>query len=90
MPKPPRTSTPPPAPLLPPLSDTVWAVAEPGQHLAMPVEDIVAASGGVARPGPTVAAALAALARGEGGPPPARVLVCGSLYLAGEVLKAEG
>ncbi len=75
------------SPLLPPLSDTVWAVAEPGQHLAMPVEDIVAASGGVARPGLTVAAALAALPRGDG--PPARVLVCGSLYLAGEVLKAE-
>ena len=74
------------APLLP-LADTAWAVAEPGQHLAMPVEDIVAASGGVARPGPTVAAALAALPRGGG--PPARVLVCGSLYLAGEVLKAE-
>jgi dihydrofolate synthase/folylpolyglutamate synthase len=76
------------APLLP-LADTVRAVAEPGQHLAMPVEDIVAASGGVARPGPTVAAALAALARGGGDGAPARVLVCGSLYLAGEVLKAE-
>jgi dihydrofolate synthase/folylpolyglutamate synthase len=76
------------APLLP-LSDTVWAVAEPGQHLAIPVEDIVAASGGVARRGPTVAAALAALPRGEGRPP-ARVLICGSLYLAGEVLKADG
>jgi dihydrofolate synthase/folylpolyglutamate synthase len=76
------------APLLPPQADTLWAVAEPGQHLAMPVEAIVAASGGAARPGPTVAAALAALPRGDG--PPARVLVCGSLYLAGEVLKADG
>jgi dihydrofolate synthase/folylpolyglutamate synthase len=65
---------------------TLWAVAEPGQHLAQPVEDIVAASGGMARPGPTVAAALAALPRGDG---PARVLICGSLYLAGEVLKAD-
>ena len=62
-------------------------MAEPGQHLALPVAAIVAASGGVARPGPTVAAALRALPR-EGGP--ARVLICGSLYLAGEVLKAEG
>jgi dihydrofolate synthase / folylpolyglutamate synthase len=75
------------APLLPPRSDTVWAVAEPGQHLAMPVAEIVAASGGAARPGPTVAAALSALPRADG--PPARVLICGSLYLAGEVLKAE-
>jgi dihydrofolate synthase/folylpolyglutamate synthase len=72
-------------PLLP-YAATLWAVAEPGQHLAQPVEDIVAASDGVARPGPTVAAALAALPRGGG---PARVLVCGSLYLAGEVLKAD-
>ena len=73
------------APLLP-LASTVWAVAEPGQHLAMPVPEIIAASGGVARPGPEVAAALAQLPRGG---PPARVLVCGSLYLAGEVLKAD-
>ena len=64
----------------------LWAVAEPGQHLAYPVEAIIAASGGRARPGPTVAGALAQLPR-EGAP--ARVLVCGSLYLAGEVLRAD-
>ena len=75
-------------PLLPHAA-TLWAVAEPGQHQAMPVEAIVAASGGAARPGPTVAEALAALPRAEG-VPPARVLICGSLYLAGEVLKADG
>jgi dihydrofolate synthase / folylpolyglutamate synthase len=69
-----------------PHADTLWAVAEPGQHLALPVEAIIAASGGVARPGPTVAEALRSLPR-DGGP--ARVLVCGSLYLAGEVLKAD-
>jgi dihydrofolate synthase/folylpolyglutamate synthase len=69
-----------------PLADTLQAVAEPGQHLAMPVEDIVAASGGVARAAGTVADALAALRDAQ----PGRVLVCGSLYLAGEVLKADG
>ncbi len=73
-------------PLLP-YAEFVWAVAEPGQHLAMPVADIIAASGGAARPGPTVAEALAAIPRNGA---PARVLVCGSLYLAGEVLKADG
>nr|WP_282572209.1 folylpolyglutamate synthase/dihydrofolate synthase family protein [Roseomonas acroporae] len=73
-------------PLLPHAA-SILAVAEPGQHLAMPVESVIEASGGVARPGPTVAAALAALAAAGG--PPARVLVCGSLYLAGEVLKAD-
>ena len=68
-------------------AETLWAVAEPGQHLAQPVAQIVEASGGLARPGPSVAAALAALPRGGA---PARVLICGSLYLAGEVLKADG
>jgi dihydrofolate synthase/folylpolyglutamate synthase len=69
-----------------PFATTLHAVAEPGQHLAMSVEDIVAASGGTAMPGPTVAGALARIAQ-DGRP--GRVLVCGSLYLAGEVLKAE-
>jgi dihydrofolate synthase / folylpolyglutamate synthase len=73
-------------PLLP-HATTLWAVAEPGQHQAVPVERILAASGGAARPGPTVGEALARLPRGDG---PARVLICGSLYLAGEVLKADG
>ncbi len=73
-------------PLLP-RALSVRAVAEPGQHLAMPVADIIAASGGAALPGPTVAAALAAIAATGR---PARVLICGSLYLAGEVLKADG
>ena len=49
-------------PLLP-LAATLWAVAEEHQHDALPVEAIVAASGGVARPGPHVADALRALAR---------------------------
>ena len=72
-------------PLLPHVT-TLWAVAEPGQHSALPVEAIVAASGGAARPGPHVADALAAIAREPG---PGRVLICGTLYLAGEVLKTE-
>ncbi|HQT76536.1 MAG: bifunctional folylpolyglutamate synthase/dihydrofolate synthase [Rhodospirillales bacterium 20-64-7] len=73
------------APLLP-LAETVWAVQEPGQHSALPIEAIVAASGGVAHPGPRVADALRAIPRRGG---PARVLICGSLYLAGEVLKLD-
>jgi dihydrofolate synthase/folylpolyglutamate synthase len=73
-------------PLLP-LAATVWAVREPEQHSALPVEAIVEASGGVARPGPLVTDALRGVA---GGRSPARVLICGSLYLAGEVLKLDG
>jgi dihydrofolate synthase/folylpolyglutamate synthase len=71
-------------PLLP-LAATVWAVAEVDQHDARPVEAIIAASGGVARPGPHVVEALRALPRDRS----ARVLICGSLYLAGEVLKQD-
>jgi len=69
--------------LLMPRAERVFAVAEPGQHLALPVEQIIAASGGIARPGPDVAGALAQITA------PTRVLVCGSLYLAGEVLKLD-
>ncbi len=70
-----------------PFADTLWAVREPDQHLALPVEAIVAASGGIARPGPGVADALRAIPRTG---TPARVLICGSLYLAGSVLKLDG
>ena len=50
---------------------------------ALPVPEIIAASGGVAVPGPDVRAALAQITA------PTRVLICGSLYLAGEVLKLD-
>ncbi len=74
-------------PLLP-FARSAWAVQEPGQHLALPVAAVIEASGGVARPGPDVAGALRQIA--EGPDPAGRVLICGSLYLAGEVLKADG
>ncbi len=72
-------------PLLP-LAAGVWAVAEARQHLALPVEGVMVASGGVARPGPDVAGALAQIGRLA----PGRVLICGSLYLAGEALRMDG
>ncbi len=70
-----------------PHATSVWAVQEPGQHLALSVESIIAAAGGAARPGPDVAAAIAQITAEWH--PPARILICGSLYLAGEVLKAD-
>jgi dihydrofolate synthase/folylpolyglutamate synthase len=73
-------------PLLPHAA-SVWAVQEPGQHLALPVDAVIEASRGVARPGPDVAGALAQI--GAAGLATGRVLICGSLYLAGEVLKAD-
>jgi dihydrofolate synthase / folylpolyglutamate synthase len=69
-----------------PLAATTWAVQEPNQHAALPVEAIIVASGGVARAGPRVEDALRHIPRADG---PARILICGSLYLAGEVLKLD-
>ncbi len=69
--------------ILLPLAAAVYAVAEPGQHLALPVPAIIEASGGKAVPGPDVAGALRQISG------PGRVLICGSLYLAGEVLKLD-
>ncbi len=71
-------------PLLP-LAASVAAVAEAGQHLAVPVQAIIAAAEGRAVAGPTVREALARVPAGS-----CRVLICGSLYLAGEVLRADG
>ncbi len=68
-----------------PHAASVWAVAEPEQHLALSVEDIIVAAGGAARPGPTITEALAQIPRDR----VARVLICGSLYLAGEALKRD-
>ena len=72
-------------PLLP-FAASLWAVSERHQHNALPVEAIIEASGGIARPGPSVIEALDQAARLTG---PARVLICGSLYLLGEVLKQD-
>jgi len=69
--------------ILAPRAARMFAVAEAGQHLALPVERIIEASGGVAVAGPDVAGALRQVVA------PARVLICGSLYLAGEVLKLD-
>ena len=70
---------------LKPFARHIYAVAEPEQHMALPVEGIIAASGGIALRGPTVVEALRQIAERN----PGRVLICGSLYLAGEVLKLD-
>ena len=66
-------------------ADAIWAVREAGQEFAADIDLIVAATGGRARSGPGVREALAAIAC----LPPGRVLICGSLHLAGEVLKMD-
>jgi len=64
----------------------IWAAAETGQMQAMPASAIVEASAHSARLGPDVVGALGQIGRLR----PGRVLICGSLHLAGEVLKADG
>jgi dihydrofolate synthase/folylpolyglutamate synthase len=74
------------------LARRVVAVAIPGQAKALPAEAIAAAARAVGIPADgaqDVEAALAAIARLELSPPP-RILITGSLYLAGEVLAANG
>ncbi len=77
-----------------PYATTIQAVAEDGQHLAMPVQTILeaaAAAGGTALPGPDIRTALKRL-RDDASPTagPARILICGSLYLAGCALALDG
>jgi dihydrofolate synthase/folylpolyglutamate synthase len=71
-------------PLLP-YAATIHAIAEPAQHQALPIETIIEASNGTAIPGPDLRTALAHLPR-----TPARVLICGSLHLAGAALALDG
>lgn len=70
----------------------VVAVPVPGDHPGLPPEEVAAAAAGLgipARSARDVGSALESLAKAALVPPP-RVLVCGSLYLAGAVLAANG
>ncbi len=76
-------------PLAPLVSD-LRAVAIPGEKNTLPAEvtrDAARSAGITAMVAPSVAEALAAIAAGD---PAARVLICGSLYLAGTVLRENG
>lgn len=74
------------APLVP-LSASIQAVVEPDQHLAMPISEIIKASGDYAISGGTVKEALLKLKQNN--TVPIRILICGSLYLAGSVLRQD-
>ena len=76
-------------PLAPQIASLI-AVSIPGEKNTLPAEttrDAALAAGITAMTAPSVAAALATIAARE---PEARVLICGSLYLAGSVLKENG
>lgn len=74
------------APLIP-LSTSIQAVVETDQHLAMPISEIIKASGDYAISGGTVKEALLTLKQNHTAP--IRILICGSLYLAGSVLRQD-
>lgn len=74
------------------LARDVFAVPIPGQQAARQPEDVAAQAQGVglsAQPCSSVPAALEAIAQ-RPWPSPPRILICGSLYLAGEVLGLNG
>jgi dihydrofolate synthase/folylpolyglutamate synthase len=69
---------------------TLTAVSIPGEKNTLPAEvtrDAAHAAGISASTAPSVAQALSAIAARD---PEARVLICGSLYLAGSVLRENG
>ena len=75
---------------LAPQVTSLQAVSIPGERNTLPAEDTrdaALAAGINAATAPSVAAALATIAAAD---PQARVLICGSLYLAGSVLRENG
>lgn len=76
---------------LAPYAGVLRAVAVPGEPASLPAGDAARAAdeaGFDAAPAASIAAALADIAASATGP--ARILVCGSLYLAGSVLRENG
>jgi dihydrofolate synthase/folylpolyglutamate synthase len=76
---------------LAPLARSLHGVAIPGEAATLPAEATVAAARAAgfaeATAAPDVATALAAITAAE---PDGRILICGSLYLAGRVLSENG
>jgi dihydrofolate synthase/folylpolyglutamate synthase len=73
------------------LARGVWAVDIPGAQAGLPgaaLAEAARAAGLAAEAAPSVAGAVAAAAAATG--PGGRVLICGSLYLAGSVLRENG
>ena len=62
----------------------------PGEKNTLPAEDTRAAARAVGLPATTADSVLEALRTIAAHDPQARVLICGSLYLAGQVLRENG
>ena len=75
---------------LAPLARALHGVSIPGESATLSAEETVAAArraGLSAAPAADVGAAIAAITAAE---PACRILICGSLYLAGRVLRENG
>jgi dihydrofolate synthase/folylpolyglutamate synthase len=68
-------------------ADSLTAIDIPGEANTLPAEQTAAAAAGVGLPAATAPDALSAVRRITAREPRARVLICGSLYLAGAVLR---
>jgi dihydrofolate synthase/folylpolyglutamate synthase len=76
-----------------PLADvalSLTAVAIPGEKNTLPAGVTAAAASAAGLPARTADDVAEALAAIDGQNPQARVLICGSLYLAGQVLRENG
>jgi dihydrofolate synthase/folylpolyglutamate synthase len=71
-------------------ADSLTAVSIPGEKNTLPAEETEAAARAVGLRAGTAASVAEALARLAKADETARVLICGSLYLAGQVLKENG
>jgi dihydrofolate synthase/folylpolyglutamate synthase len=78
---------------LAPLAAGAFGIAIPDEGASLSAPEVTAgarAAGLAARPADSLEQALEAIAKACAGAAPPRVLICGSLYLAGKVLASEG
>ncbi|PZO67171.1 MAG: bifunctional folylpolyglutamate synthase/dihydrofolate synthase [Paracoccus denitrificans] len=72
------------------VASSLTAVSIPGEPNTLPAEETGAAADAVGIPATTAPDALAAVTRIAADHPGSRILICGSLYLAGQVLRENG
>ncbi|MCA3438566.1 MAG: bifunctional folylpolyglutamate synthase/dihydrofolate synthase [Rhodobacter sp.] len=71
-------------------ADSLTAVSIPGEKNTLPAEATQAAARAAGLSATTADSVLEAVQRIAGADPEARILICGSLYLAGQVLRENG
>jgi dihydrofolate synthase/folylpolyglutamate synthase len=72
------------------IAASLQGVSIPGEEATLPAAETVAAAQGVGIAAEPADGVAAAVARAAARAPEARILICGSLYLAGQVLREHG